>query len=64
MVLTKSYLRYEPSGCFGIIGSLKANVLLIDGKKLEQKNGNHLAICAALQDVIIWDTRKQEKVGV
>lgn len=62
MVLTKSYLRYEPSSCFALIGSLKANVVFVDGKKLGRNNSNQLAVCAALQDVIVWDTRKQEKV--
>lgn len=64
MVLTKSYLRYEPSGCFGIVGSLKANVLFVDGKRFGLKNTSQLAVCAALQDVVVWDTRKQEKVSL
>ncbi|KAK3734059.1 hypothetical protein QZH41_015830 [Actinostola sp. cb2023] len=64
MVLTKSYLRYEPSSCFGLVGSLKANILFVDGKKLGQKTSGQFAVCPGLEDVIVWDTRKQEKVLV
>jgi hypothetical protein len=58
-----TYLRYEPSACFGLVGSLKANVLFVEGKALGLKSTVQLAICPALEDVFIWDTKRQEKVN-
>lgn len=63
MVLSKSYLRYEPAGCFGLVGSLKANVLFVEGEALGLKSSVQLAVVPALEDVFIWDTKKEEKVN-
>ncbi|XP_048577816.1 WD repeat-containing protein 3 [Nematostella vectensis] len=60
MVLTKSYLRYASLASFGVVGSLKSNVLFVSREGAR----GVLAVAAALEDVVIWDTRRQEKVLV
>ncbi|CAJ0919354.1 3716_t:CDS:10 [Entrophospora sp. SA101] len=52
--MVKSYLRYEPYKTFGIIASSLSNsVLSKDGK---------LAITPALEDVVIWDIKKDGSI--
>jgi hypothetical protein len=60
MVLTKSYLRYEPSACFGLVGSLKANVLFVEGKALGLKSTVQLAI-VLLWKMCLFGTRRDKK---
>ena len=65
MVLTKAYLRYVQSACFGVVCSLKANVVFI-----RKRTGNskeqviQYAACPALESVIVWDVRRGEKASV
>lgn len=65
MVLTKAYLRYVKSACFGVVCSLKANVVFI-----RKRTGNskeqviQYAACPALESVIVWDVRRGEKASV
>ena len=61
MPLTKQYLRYVAAGCFGVLCSKKCNVLITErrvDKKYEVR-----AIAPALENVIIWDLRREEKVS-
>ena len=65
MVLTKAYLRYVQSACFGVVCSLKANVVFIrkrTGNSKEQVIQH--AACPALESVIVWDVRRGEKASV
>jgi hypothetical protein len=55
MPLVKSYRRYVPESTFGIISSGDANIALL-------QNGTLAA--PALEDVIVWDLRNDQKVGV
>ena len=65
MVLTKAYLRYVQSACFGVVCSLKANVVFI-----RKRTGNskeqviQYAACPALESVIVWDVRRGEKASL
>ena len=58
MGLTKQYLRYEQSALFGVVGSAKANIVLL------QKQGVLGRYCAvgACENIIVWDLRTEEKV--
>ncbi|XP_046847985.1 WD repeat-containing protein 3-like [Xenia sp. Carnegie-2017] len=62
MVLTKSYLRYVEAGIFGVVGSARANVCLVQSG--EKRREICLAIVPALENVYIWDARLGEKVNV
>ena len=63
MVLTKAYLRYVQSPCFGVVSSLKANIVFVRRRINTTSNQISLyAICPALENVIIWDVRRGEKV--
>lgn len=65
MVLTKAYLRYVQSACFGVVCSLKANVVFIRRRTSKESNQITLyAACPALESVVIWDARRGEKVSV
>lgn len=48
--MLKSYLRYEQRDCFGVIASPAGNAVF-------DATGN-MAICPALQDVIVWQLRR------
>ncbi|RMX46073.1 hypothetical protein pdam_00002032 [Pocillopora damicornis] len=65
MVLTKAYLRYVQSACFGVVSSLKAKVVFIKRRiNTTRKQIALYAVCPALENVIIWDVRRGEKVSV
>ena len=55
MVLTKQYLRYVPKGVFNIVGSGRGGAVYLDAK-------GELAGVAAVQDVVVWDLRKKERL--
>ena len=59
MGLTKQYLRYTSTGVFNLIGG-KSNVLFIK----DDKTGKILCAVGACENVILWDIRKCEKVGI
>ena len=59
MPLTKQYLRYVHQASFGVVSGRKSNAILLAGK-----GGGQLRIIApAVEDIIIWDPRKGEKVS-
>ena len=62
MVLTKTYKRYALLSAFGIIASSKCNTVLVE--KLHGRINEHCVATGANEDVIIWDTRKGEKVCI
>ena len=64
MVLTKAYLRYLQTACVGVVCSLRANVVFIRRKiGASSKQFTQYAACPALENVIIWDVRRGEKVA-
>lgn len=60
MGLTKQYLRYIPSGNFNIIASTNCNITFV---KINNESGRYIAVGAS-EEVIIWDLRLSEKVGI
>ena len=65
MVLTKAYLRYVQSACFGVVCSLKANVVFIRKRTSNSKEQViQYAACPALESVIVWDVRRGEKASI
>ncbi len=63
MPLTKQYLRYVHQVSFGVVSSRKSNAILVEAG--QRKAGYQLRVAApALQDVIIWDLKRREKVSV
>jgi hypothetical protein len=61
MVLTKSYLRYVDAGNFGVIGSGRANICLV--QREESRRETCWAVVPALENVYIWDMRMGNRVG-
>lgn len=57
MVLTKSYLRYQPAGVFGVIASSNANILSYHDK-------SNIVVVPALESVYVWDIRLGRKVRI
>ncbi|KAK6169407.1 hypothetical protein SNE40_020470 [Patella caerulea] len=57
MGITKQYLRFQPGPIFGMVGSLKSNIVYLDIQ------GSHAKFCAvgACEDVIVWDLKTHEK---
>ena len=63
MVLTKAYLRYVQSACFGVVCSLKGNVVFVRRRTNKlSKQVTLYAVCPALESVVVWDVRRGEKV--
>ena len=63
--MQKTYKRYASLGSFGVVGSTRSNLLMI--KKVPylstvKKEGTRYCVTAALENVIIWDVRRGEKV--
>ena len=63
--MQKTYKRYASLGSFGVVGSPRSNLLMI--KKVPclstvKKEGTRYCVTAALENVIIWDVRRGEKV--
>ena len=57
MGLTKQYLRYVQKASFGVVNSRKGDAIIVH-------NGHQGTTVAspALEDVVLWDLRKGEKV--
>lgn len=57
MGLTKQYLRYVHKASFGVVTSRKGDAIIV-------RSGHQGTTVAspALEDVILWDLRKGEKV--
>lgn len=65
MVLTKAYLRYVQSACFGVVCSSKANIVFVRRRTNKaSKQVTLYAVCPSLESVIVWDVRRGEKVHV
>ena len=63
MVLTKAYLRYVQSACFGVVCSLKANIVFVRRRiNKASKQVTLYAVCPTLESVVVWDVRRGEKV--
>ena len=63
MVLTKAYLRYVQSACFGVVCSLKANIVFV--RRRNNKTSKQVilyAVCPTLESVVVWDVKRGEKV--
>lgn len=58
MGLTKQYLRYVPGPMFNVVASLKSNAVFV---QLRAQVGRYVAT-AGCENVIIWDSRTNEKV--
>ena len=62
MPLTKlQYLRYVRLSSFGVVNSRKSNAILLEAAR--ERSRCPLIVAPALEDVIIWDPRKGERVG-
>merc|ERR1712142_962929 len=62
MPIAKTYKRYAPLSSFGVIGSTRSNILLNDSLCNHQNSSAGYAVTAAVENVIIWDIKKGEKV--
>ncbi|XP_028412529.1 WD repeat-containing protein 3-like [Dendronephthya gigantea] len=62
MVLTKSYLRYVDAGNFGVVGSTRANVCLVENGQMRRET--YYAVVPALENIYVWDLRTGERVQV
>ena len=60
MPLTKQYLKYIFSDCFGVICSRKTGSVLLE--KEIQGGKRFLAVSPGLDNVILWDLKTGEKV--
>ena len=61
MPLTKQYLRYVHQASFGVVSGRKSNAILLAGEG-GRKTRQLRIIAPAVEDIIIWDPRKGEKV--
>ena len=65
MVLTKAYLRYVQSACFGVVCSLKANIVFVRRRNNKtSKQVTLYAVCPTLESVVVWDVKRGEKVSL
>ena len=62
MPLTKQYLRYVHQASFGVVSGRKSNAILAAARKGGGKADQPRIIAPAVEDIIIWDPRKGEKV--
>ena len=69
MGLVKTYQRYSIVSQFNVVGSSRANVVLLkrSGNRPKssatEENFSYLAASGANEDINIWDTRKGELVS-
>ena len=62
-MVNKSYLRYEPQACFGVVCSSKSNGVWLKAETLKSSRSlSQYAACPALENVIIWDVKRGEQV--
>ena len=62
MPISKTYKRYAPLCSFGVIGSGKSNVIIVNPS--QSATSNIYAASAVLENVIVWDMRKAEMVTI
>ncbi|XP_065648655.1 WD repeat-containing protein 3 isoform X2 [Hydra vulgaris] len=60
MPISKTYKRYAPLCSFGVIGSGRSNVIIVNPS--QTANSNIYGASAVLENVCIWDMRKAEMV--
>ena len=69
MGLVKTYQRYSIVSQFNVVGSSRANIVLLkrSGNRPKssatEENFSYLAASGANEDINIWDTRKGELVS-
>ena len=56
----QQYLRYVRLSSFGVVNSRKSNFILLEAGR--ERSRSPLIVAPALEDVIIWDPRKGERV--
>lgn len=61
MPLTKQYLRYVSAESFGLVTGRKGDALFCKDASSKRRR---LAVCAALEDVVVWDMKTSSKVAV
>jgi len=63
MPIAKTYKRYSPLSSFGVVASIRSNILLTDSL-FPDKGSSIFGISAAVENVIVWDIKKAEKIKV
>ena len=65
MPMQKTYKRYASLGSFGVVGSTRSNILMVKNIPYLRKSENTVyCITAALENLIVWDVRRGEKVDI
>lgn len=62
MPLSKQYLRYEHAATLGVVNGRKSNLLLTEAAAGGKRRA--LVVAPAVEDVIIWDPRRSDKVSL
>lgn len=62
MPLSKQYLRYEHAATLGVVNGRKSNLLLTEAAAGGKRRA--LVVAPAVEDVIIWDPRRGDKVSL
>ena len=63
--MPKQYLRYSHSATFGVVVSRKAGAVLLQQEdRGRERRKRRLVVAPALENVILWNIRTGEKVGV
>lgn len=60
MPLSKQYLRYEHAATLGVVNGRKSNLLLTEAAAGGKRRA--LVVAPAVEDVIVWDPRRGDKV--
>lgn len=61
MPLSKQYLRYEHAATLGVVNGRKSNLLLTEAAAGGKRRA--LVVAPAVEDVIVWDPRRGDKVS-
>lgn len=66
MPIQKTYKKYEHLSSFGVVASIRSNVLLTDSlfQTDDDDASSFFAITAAVENVTVWDIKKAEKVKI
>ena len=62
MPLTKHYLRYVHAATLGIVNGRKSNLQLTEDGLEKGRGRRALVVAPAVEDVVIWDPRRGDKV--
>ena len=63
MPLTKQYLRYVAAESFGLVTGRKGDALFFEDAESKHRARGRVAVCAALENVVIWDLKTSLKVS-